>query len=108
MADRNGYNPSIMGGMKCYLCGTIFNLVRHEVFFGPDRQKSKAEGCWCYLCATHHNLSNYSPHMNREVDLKLKRDCQKKWMEKNGKTEEEFRREFGKSYLYNTDEVAEP
>ena len=100
MADRNGYNPSIISNEeRCLICGTTENLVRHEIFFGPNRQKSKREGCWCLLCAPHHNLGPSSPHRNRAVDLLLKRVCQKKWMVVNGKTEEDFRREFGKSYL---------
>ena len=100
MADRNGYNPSIISNEeRCLICGTTENLNRHEIYFGSNRQKSKAEGCWCYLCTKHHHMGEYSPHHNRAVDLQLKRVCQKKWMVKNDRTEDDFRKTFGKSYL---------
>ena len=106
MADN--YNPSIISNVeRCLICGTTENLNRHEIFFGPNRQKSKRDGCWCYLCTAHHHMGSYSPHHNRAVDLGLKKVCQKKWMVKYGKTEEDFIREYGRSYLQDTDETAE-
>lgn len=69
-----------------------------DVFYGTaNRKKSEEFGCWVYLCAGHHNMTDYSVHFNKELDLKLKKECQKEF-EKNG-TREEFRRIFGRSYL---------
>lgn len=109
MADRNGYNPSLISNEeKCLICETTLNLNRHEIFYSAYRQKSKREGCWCYLCTVHHHMGPNSPHQSRQIDLQLKRMCQRRWMQKNGRTEEDFIREFGKSYLRDTDETPEP
>ena len=83
----------------CYICGTTFNLHKHHVFGGANRKRSDREGCWCYLCAPHHNMSDKGVHFDREADLKLKRECQTKWMEKNDKTVEDFIEAYGKSYI---------
>lgn len=83
----------------CVVCGTIFNLHRHHIFYGTaNRKQSEKYGCTCYLCGFHHNLSQHGVHFDKELDLKLKRICQKKWEEKYG-TREEFIKTFGKSYL---------
>jgi hypothetical protein len=69
-----------------------------NVFYGTaNRKKSEEFGCWVYLCAGHHNMTDYSVHFNKELDLKLKKECQKEF-EKYG-SREDFRRIFGKSYL---------
>lgn len=69
-----------------------------NVFYGTaNRKKSEEFGCWVYLCAGHHNMTDYSVHFNKELDLKLKTECQKEF-EKYG-SREDFRRIFGKSYL---------
>lgn len=69
-----------------------------NVFYGTaNRKKSEEFGCWVYLCAGHHNMTDFSVHFNKELDLKLKKECQKEF-EKYG-SREDFRRIFGKSYL---------
>ena len=83
----------------CYICGTTFNLHKHHVFGGANRKRSDREGCWCYLCAPHHNMSDKGVHFDRKADLKLKRECQTRWMERNGKTIEDFIEAYGKSYI---------
>ena len=99
MADRNGYNPSIMSDEKmCFICETTLNLNRHEVFFGPNRQKSKEDGCWCYLCTSHHHMGPNSPHQSKEIDLQLKRMCQRRWEKKYG-TRDDFIKRYGRSWL---------
>lgn len=83
----------------CYICGDFNHLCRHHVYGGhANRKISEREGCWVYLCAWHHTLSNNSVHQNRQLDLKLKRQCEERWIEENG-TEEDFRKLFGKSWL---------
>lgn len=83
----------------CWVCGTIYNLHKHHIFGGANRKKSDKDGCWVYLCGYHHNLSDEGVHFNRELDLKLKRECETNWLERNGKTEDDFIREYGKNYL---------
>lgn len=83
---------------KCYICGAMYNLHRHHIFYGrANRKLSEREGCWVYLCGYHHNLSAEGVHHNRALDLVLKAKCQNRWEELNGTTED-FRRVFGKSW----------
>lgn len=97
---NNGYSPSILSNDKaCFICGTTFNLHRHEVFGASNRNRSKRQGCWCYLCAPHHNLGNHAVHNDREEELKLKRLCERKWIDVYNKTEDDFISEYGRSYL---------
>lgn len=84
---------------KCYVCEYPYDLHRHHIFYGnANRRISEREGCWCYLCAVHHNMSKYGIHFNRELDLKVKKECQEKWEKLNG-GREQFIKTFGKSYL---------
>ena len=83
---------------KCYVCGTPFNLHIHEVYFGTGkRQLSIKYGCCVGLCARHHNMSNEGVHLNRALDLELKRDMQKKFKEVYPALD--FLKIFGKNYL---------
>ena len=90
---------------RCYVCNTNYPLERHHCFGGTGRRDlSEAWGCWVYLCPRHHRMENYSAHLNRELDLKLKRACQTK-LEEDGWTRERFIQTFGKNYIEDeTDE----
>ena len=84
---------------KCLVCGCERDIHRHHIFYGTaNRKNSERDGCWCFLCGMHHNLSSAGVHFNRELDLKIKRECQKKWEETYG-DRDAFIRRFGKSYL---------
>lgn len=72
---------------------------RHEVLFGPNRQKSIKYGLVVFLTPEMHNMSNSGVHFNREFDLYLKKIAQKTWQEYYNKTEDDFRKIFGRSYL---------
>lgn len=93
-------SQSILSNNKeCYVCGYQGMLHRHHIFFGTaNRRISEKDGCWCYLCEVHHNLSRVGVHFNRELDLKIKKECQQKWEEVNG-NREQFIKRYGKSYL---------
>lgn len=83
---------------ECYFCGTRKNLNIHEVFFGTGRRALSIKyGCCVALCEAHHNLSNMSVHFNREMDLSLKKDMQRKFMETY--PEIDFIKIFRKNYL---------
>lgn len=83
----------------CLICGMTYGLHRHHVFYGSaNRALSEKWGCWVYLCARHHNLSNKGVHYNKNLDLKLKQQCQKAWEYQHG-TRDEFKAIFGRSYL---------
>ena len=91
--------PSILQHEKyCYISGTEKNLHLHHIYFGTALRKiSDENGFWCYLTAKYHNASNKGVHFNRELDLHLKRECQKKYEETH--TRAEFMALIGRSYL---------
>lgn len=64
------------------------------------RSKSEKYGLVVYLCHDRcHCFGGYSVHKNAKTMLQLKRYGQLKSMREQGWTEDDFRREFGKSYL---------
>ena len=72
---------------------------RHEVFGASNRQKSIEDGLVIFLRPEDHNMGDNGIHKNREFDLYAKRKAQLRWMEFYGKTEEQFRKRYGKSWL---------
>ena len=94
--------PSIMQGeKKCYLTGYEGDgLDCHHIYFGTaNRRISDENGFWCYLRHDMHieNSPNATPHNDKEVDLYLKQECQKKFEETH--TREEFMELIGRNYL---------
>lgn len=84
---------------ECLICKTTRGLHRHHIFFGTaNRKKSEEYGCWCYLCYRHHLGSNFAVHYNHDLDLRLKRLCQRKWEQKYG-DRADFIKVFGKSWI---------
>lgn len=83
---------------KCWVCGNTRALHKHHIYMGPNRTQSEYWGCWVYLCPEHHNKSNKGVHSNHDLDVILKKTCQREWEKKNGSTER-FRAIFGRSYL---------
>lgn len=81
---------------KCYFCGKPKQAI-HEVYFGKNRQISIKNGFCVGLCNEHHNTSNNSVHMNRAMDLILKKEYQKEYEKTH--TRAEFIKLIGKSYL---------
>ncbi len=81
----------------CYICGRQGTEV-HHVFFGPLRHKSEEWGMTVRLCRCHHESSPQGVHGgNRLLDLRLKRDAQKRFESAHG--HELFMQEFGRNYL---------
>jgi hypothetical protein len=74
-------------------------LVRHEIFFGPFRQKSIRLGLVAFLTPEMHNMGNYGVHNFYANDLVLKRAGQRAAMDHYGWDTEEFISEFGKNFL---------
>jgi hypothetical protein len=72
---------------------------RHEIFGADNRHKSIEDGLVIFLRPEDHNMSERGIHANREFDLYAKRKAQLRWMEFYGKTEEQFRKRYGKSWL---------
>ena len=88
---------------QCFLCGANGSgdpLDRHHIFGAAYRKKSEKYGLVVDLC--HHRchiFGGYSVHKNAKTMLQLKRYGQLKAMREQSWTEDDFRREFGKSYL---------
>lgn len=81
----------------CIFCGKP--AEEHHVFFGTSNRKiADKHGLTIPLCYLHHREGSDAAHKNRIVDLALKCWTQSVYEEKIG-TREDFRREFGKSYL---------
>ena len=75
----------------CYLCGKPKNHL-HEVFFGKNRINSMKYGCVVPLCSSCHS----KVHSNIELDLKLKKLCQKRFIEVY---DDDFLSIFRKNYI---------
>ena len=93
--DSNGYNDTLFPTEGCLICGKMGDLVRHEVFHGPYRLKSKKYGCWVKLCPRCHMEIHAMPNGYKW----LRAVTQEKAMETYNWTEEDFRDVFGKSYI---------
>jgi Zn-finger protein len=96
--DRNGYAESILQYEDhCLLCYSTLHLQRHEVFHGPNRDKSKRYGLWVKLCPTCH-LSRVH-NGDGKIDRQLKKNAQEAAMLHYGWSVDEFRAIFGKSWI---------
>ena len=83
----------------CDLCGRYLPIERHHVYPGPFRKKSDKYGAVADLCHWCHNEPPDGVHHNRDMAEELKREYQIRLMEENGWTEEQFIKEFGRSYF---------
>lgn len=82
---------------QCFICKSMGELHKHHVYGGGRRQISEKWGCVVWLCPMHHNMSNFSVHFNHDLDMMLKKDCQRKFEELYG--HEKFMEVFKKNYL---------
>ena len=89
-------NSILQNRRECYVTGSVINLHRHHVYGGPLRQKSEQWGCWVWLRADWHNMSERGVHFNRELDLRIKRECQEAFEKLHG--HEKFIEVFGRNY----------
>lgn len=81
---------------QCYVCGRQTALQRHHMIHGTaNRKKAEQYDLTCYLCVEcHRAVHDY----NTDLDRRLMKDAQA-FFEKRIGTREDFRREFGKSFL---------
>lgn len=88
---------------KCFLCGgNGFRdpLDKHHIFGAAYRKKSERLGLYVYLC--HHECHIFgtnAAHRNSATMQRLHEYGQRKAMDENGWSTEDFIREFGKNYL---------
>lgn len=93
-----------MDEQRCFLCGRNGSgdpLELHHCFPGVAlRKKSEKYGLVVYLCGKRcHREGKKSAHRCRETQLQLKQWAQRKAMEEQGWSMDDWCREFGKNYL---------
>lgn len=90
-------NESIIDGRKrCFICGSQQMLQKHHALHGTaNRQLAEKDGLWVWLCLRCH----MDLHDHGTGDSTLKAHAQRCWMEHYHKTEEDFRKRYGKSFL---------
>ena len=83
---------------KCWVCGSIHQIAKHEIFGGANREKSKFYGLVLPLCYLHHNGSNAGIHYDQQLNARAQVAGQKAWeaqyRDENGGTAEDARRAF--------------
>ena len=86
---------------ECYLCETTFNLENHHIFFGTaNRRLSEKDGLKVWLCIYHHKGTVGVHGKNgHTLDKYLKSIAQIAYMQYYNKTEEDFIKRYGKSFL---------
>ena len=88
---------------SCFLCGRNGNgdpLERHHIFGGANRKLSEKYGLVVWLCGNRcHRTGQFSAHQNGEVTDYLHRYGQRKAMQEQGWSKDDFREVFGKNYL---------
>lgn len=91
------------GAYRCFLCGrngSQDRLEAHHIFPGSLRKKSDRYGLVVMLCGERcHRNGPKAAHRCRETALMLKQYGQRKAMEEQGWSKEDFIREFGRNYL---------
>ena len=81
-----------------YLSGMPAECIHHIYEGTGRRQRSEREGFIVPLTNREHNMSNHAIHFNQELDLYIKRKCQKAY-EDLGNTREDFINLIGRNYL---------
>lgn len=88
---------------ECFLCGrngSQDRLDRHHIFGGANRKKSERYGLVVHLCHNDcHIFGETAVHKNAETMLALHQYGQRKAMQENGWSVEDFIKVFGKNYL---------
>ena len=79
----------------CYICGQYATETHHCIHGTANRRLADEDGLTVRLCNRCHRLLHDQGNFDRE----LQRIAQKNWMEHYGKTVEEWRERYGKSYL---------
>jgi hypothetical protein len=89
---------------ECYLCRKLMDISNdwelhlHHIYEGwGNRKVSDRNGFTIWLCGMHHNLSDYGIHFNKDADLEVKQECQRKYEENHSR--EEFMQLIGRNYL---------
>ena len=82
---------------RCFLCQRYGPVHTHHVFYGPQRPKADKDGLTVRLCLDCHEHVHKYP--KGQTNTELRREAQRKWMQYYGKTEDDFRKRYGRSVL---------
>jgi hypothetical protein len=83
----------------CVMCGSSNWIEHHHIFGGALRKKSEKYRLVVPLCHYCHNEPPNGVHHNKANMLKLHQYGQRKAMQDQGWSIDDFRREFYKNYL---------
>lgn len=83
----------------CFLCHRWRFLEEHHIFGGSNRKHSTKYKLTVFLCGDCHRTGKRAAHGCRETMQKLHEYGQRKFMEENNATVDDFRRIFGRNYL---------
>ena len=86
---------------KCFLCGRNRHagLEVHHIFQNAYRNKSEQYGATVVLCADCHRLAPHAAHRDGATMKYLHQYGQRKVMQEQSWTVEQFREVFGANYL---------
>ena len=80
----------------CYFCARYGNLEKHHCIHGTaNRRLADEDGLFVWLC---HNC-HMRLHDQGIGDKGLQIVAEKAWMQRYGKTEEDFIKRYGKNYI---------
>lgn len=85
----------------CFFCGSEVGLERHHCAHGTaNRKLAEKYGLWVYLCPEcHRGTDGVHGKNGKRKDITVKKAAQYAFMKTYDRTEDDFRRIFGKSYL---------
>lgn len=90
----------IQTNKECYICYCKNVLHLHHIIYGKNRKKADEDKLVVYLCYEHHEGTNGVHGKNgKELDIKLKKIAEKRWLETYNKTIDDFISRYGKNYL---------
>lgn len=85
---------------KCFLCGRFGMMETHHIFGASNRKLSEQYGLKVLLCGEScHRNGEKAAHRNKDTALMLHQYGQRKFMQEQGATADQFRAVFGRNYL---------
>ena len=82
---------------ECYVTHRPYGLHKHNIFGGPNRKISEQYGFYIWLIPEFHNMSDKGIHFNKDFDLEVKMECQRRFEEEHSR--DEFMALIGRNYL---------
>lgn len=83
---------------KCYITGAMERVEAHHIFGAANKRLSEEYGFMVPLRWDWHREAAYSIHKDRAFSVRMKRLCQEHYVRVLGKSEDEWRSEFGRWY----------